>query len=115
LGRQRRRQCRRDEKGRRSAARRRFAAVMRIDNAYVGSGVAMGFTGSRKPTPTRLIRDHGAEPYWEPGERDVAWFWPRNDARRPDCGALARRVALIVARMTGKRRPRHGHADAQSE
>jgi hypothetical protein len=31
---------------------RRSAAVMRIDT-YVGSGVAMGLTGWRKPTPRR--------------------------------------------------------------
>ena len=68
-----------------------------------GSDAAEKRNGWRRPTPRRLIRDHGGRAYIEAR-------WRQHDAILPDgtaCAGRTRahwpRVAQIVARMAGKR------------
>ena len=54
-----------------------------------------------------LIRDHGAEAYREARQRERDVILPDGTTHAGRTPAHWRRVALIVARMTGKRRPRY--------
>ena len=68
-----------------------------------GSNVVDRPTGWRRPTPRPWMRDHGAEAYSEARQRERDVILPDGTTHAGRTPAHWRRVALIVARMTGKR------------
>ncbi len=75
----------------------------RGDKCCNGSDAARTLAGWRKPTPRPLIRDHGAEAYGEARQRERDVTQPDGTTHAGRTPAHWRRIALIVARMTGKR------------
>ena len=59
--------------------------------------------GWRKADAEALIRDHGAEAYGEARQRERDVILPDGTTHAGQTPAHRRRVALIVARMMGKR------------
>ena len=67
-----------------------------------GCGAGARPTGSRKPTPRPLFRDHGAEAYGEARQRERDVVLPDGTTHAGRTPVHWRRVALIVARITGQ-------------